>query len=453
MSASRFLLSLLIMLAASLRAATYHLDAGQGDDRLGNGSISAPWRSLAKASSLILQPGDSVLLRAGCSWVGEHLELSCSGTQQAPVSVGRYGEGPDPLIDFADTGNAQGEAWGIRLLNCSHVEISDLRIRSGCWAASRLRSGVWVLVEDARTVFTNIHLRRVHVSEVYGNSRRSGGINFHVRLRGGGGESVFDGVLIEDCTVEDVADTGIQLMTDSLLEGNAWTHRFDAFRNVVIRGCRVQYVLRDGILVRAASGALLEHNVLHHVGYLRGDAERLPYLPKIEVVAALWPYFSDRVLMRYNEAYATRRLMADGQAWDFDVGVTNSIYEYNYSHDNEGGCLLVMNDTRGNIFRHNVSHNDQGDLIDVQEDGVLIEDNVFYRGPGVSPGAFFSGNARRFGSKRITYRRNHFINLSGSPYYHDANSLFEGNVFFGVHPASEPVDTVVPSRGPAGSVR
>jgi len=453
MNLSRLLLPLALLLVVHLRAASYHFDPKEGDDQAGNGSQGAPWRSLAKASSLVLAPGDEILLKAGGSWVGEHLELSCTGSAQAPVRVGRYGEGADPLIDFADTGNPEGEAWGLRLLNCSHVIVSDLRIRSGRWQSSRLRSGVWVLAENACAVFPGITLRRIHVSEVYGNSRRSGGINFHVRLRGDGGESVLDGVLIEDCTVENVADTGIQLMTDSLLEGNSWKHRFDAFRHVVIRGCRVDHVLRDGILVRASSGALLERNVLHRVGYLKGEAERLPYLPHIDVVAALWPYYSDGVLMRFNEAYGTRRLAADGQAWDFDVGVTNSVYEYNYSQDNEGGCLLVMNDTRGNVFRHNVSNNDQGDLIDVQEDGVLIEDNVFHRGPGVSPGSYFSGNARRFGSKRITYRRNHFINLSGSPYYCDGNSLYEGNVFSGLHPASEPADSASPSCGSAGPVR
>lgn len=434
------LLFLCLALVQGLRAASFHFDASAGDDLSGNGTLERPWKSLARASATKLEPGDALLLKAGSVWKDEHLELSASGRPGLPIRVDRYGEGADPLIDFGNTGNEEGEAWGLRIRNCSHIEVSNLRITSGRHAESRLRSGVWVLAEDSDQVFEHIHLKNLRVYEVYGNSRRSGGINFHVRQRGSGKEAVFDDLLIADCEVADVADTGIQLMTDSLLDGSGWSHKFDAFRRVVIRGCRVHYVLRDGILVRASSGALLEYNVLHHVGYLQGDLSQMPYLPKIEYVAALWPYYSDRVLMRYNEAYATRKLVGDGQAWDFDLGVTNSVYEYNYSHDNEGGALLIMNDTRGNIFRYNVSQNDRGDLIDVQEDGTLIENNTFFRGRGVSPESYFSGNARRFGSKSILYRGNIFYNEAGSPYYCDAKSEYVGNLFYGTHPSSEPQD-------------
>ena len=63
--------------------------------------------------------------------------------------------------------------------------------------------------------------------------------------------------------------------------------------------------------------------------------------------AALWTWDSDNVTFRYNEASNSSRasfgeaMLAgtnDSMAFDFDYGVQNCLYEYNYSHDNYGGC-------------------------------------------------------------------------------------------------------------------
>lgn len=48
-------------------------------------------------------------------------------------------------------------------------------------------------------------------------------------------------------------------------------------------------------------------------------------------------------------------------AFDFDYGVQNCVYEYNYSHDNLGGFLMLCpgpGATVNNIARYNVSVND-----------------------------------------------------------------------------------------------
>lgn len=51
----------------------------------------------------------------------------------------------------------------------------------------------------------------------------------------------------------------------------------------------------------------------------------------------------------------------DSMAFDFDYGVQNCLYEYNYSHDNLGGFLMLCpgpGATVNNIARYNVSVND-----------------------------------------------------------------------------------------------
>jgi hypothetical protein len=433
--------------APQLSALDYHVDADAGDDQRGDGSAAAPWRTLDHVNRATLHPGDRILLRADRVWTDQSLDLAASGIAGKPIVIDRYGEGADPVINFGNTSNAQAEAWGVRLRNCSHVEVNHLAITSGRFAESKLRNGVWVLAEGVDQTLRHIHLKSIRVFEVFGNSRRSGGINFHVRGTSADPEGTFDDILIEGCTVDNVSDTGIQLMTDALLGPTSWKHQYDAFTGVLIRHCRVLNVNRDGILVRASPRALLEHNVVGLAGYLRGDLQGMPYLPEIDVIAALWPYYCDGVIMRYNEAYGTRLLKADGQAWDFDVGVTNSVYEYNYSHDNEGGVLLVMHGTANNIFRHNLSVNDRGPLMDIQGDGTLVHDNTFYRGPGIAPQDFFSGQMR-VGPRTIHYRGNRFVNLAGAPYFNSPAATYEGNMFVGPRPEGEPADPAKITVGP-----
>ena len=58
----------------------------------------------------------------------------------------------------------------------------------------------------------------------------------------------------------------------------------------------------------------------------------------------------------------------DGEGFDSDLNSRNTIIQYNYSHDNEGGFLLICNDGSqapadnagnvGTIVRYNISQND-----------------------------------------------------------------------------------------------
>ena len=51
----------------------YYLDSREGDDSADGRSPQTAWRSLAKANTRTFAPGDSLLLRRGCSWLGETL--------------------------------------------------------------------------------------------------------------------------------------------------------------------------------------------------------------------------------------------------------------------------------------------------------------------------------------------------------------------------------------------
>jgi len=76
---------------------TYHVDCLGGRDDADGRHASTAWRSLDRANRAKLQPGDNLLLLRGCRWKGPLL-VTWSGTPEAPITVGAYGEGPLPIV-------------------------------------------------------------------------------------------------------------------------------------------------------------------------------------------------------------------------------------------------------------------------------------------------------------------------------------------------------------------
>jgi parallel beta helix pectate lyase-like protein len=77
----------------------------------------------------------------------------------------------------------------------------------------------------------------------------------------------------------------------------------------------------------------------------------------------IWTHDADRVTIQYCVAHHNRSTAHDGGGFDLDGGVTNSVLQYNYSHDNFGsGYLICQYDGAprfaGNVVRYNVSQDD-----------------------------------------------------------------------------------------------
>ena len=112
----------------------------------------------------------------------------------------------------------------------------------------------------------------------------------------------------------------------------------------------------DGIVVQMNTGALVEHNTVSDVANLPNGSN-----------AAVWAWNADYTLFQYNEVFDTKRLPDnnDGNSFDADYGTTGTVFQYNYSHDNEGGMMLYCG--CGGLatditFRYNISEND-GDRV------------------------------------------------------------------------------------------
>jgi hypothetical protein len=115
-----------------------------------------------------------------------------------------------------------------------------------------------------------------------------------------------------------------------------------------------------GCLLQGVSTALIERNLAYENGTLGGSSAGGP--------VGIMVYKSDHVTMQYNEAYSNHTANSfDGDGLDLDGETTDSIVQYNYTHDNEGAGILVWNFAGAgthsdNVVRFNISEDRPGSL-------------------------------------------------------------------------------------------
>lgn len=379
---------------------TYYVDAENGDDNNDGTSPETAWKSLEKASSIRqLKEGGSILLKAGSVWNGEQLTVrNAQGTEENPVVIGSYGEGANPVI------NGNGANWdadtkeelaAVHIYNSENIVIENLEITNwdetavpgSGWTygqSSKLLSGLVVENKDAGAL-SNVVIRNNKIHDV--NGRMAGGADkaaggLIVVVTGGGSnhtgkvESWYDGLTIDGNEVYNVCHEAIYMesvwASRTLVGGtssdtgyqNAGNSNWVGSNDVVIENNYVHDVAGDGIVPINTTDALVQYNLIDNAADTNWD-----YSANVNH-AALWTWDSDNVTFRYNEASNSSKDSAgesmlpgtnDSMAFDFDYGVQNCLYEYNYSHDNYGGFLMLCpgpGATVNNIARYNLSVND-----------------------------------------------------------------------------------------------
>jgi hypothetical protein len=430
------LVVLFALVGYSLAAGTsYYVDANGGDDANSGCEPQKAWRGLARVNATAFQPGDRILFRAGATYKGQ-LAPKGSGRDSSPIAIDRYGEGSAPVIEaggMADDGGfygAQGRTGSaVYLCDQEYWDISNLEIVNH-GAQADYRRGVRVEITKMG-VCHRIHLKGLYVHDVNGLNKSKGNAHHELSKQSGGilvcvtgddRNTRFSDVLIEGCTVRSCDRSGISVGArkhwypewNKLIEpvlADTVLHT-----GVVIRNNAIEDVGGDGIVVQYAKAPLIEHNVCK-------DAAKRSYMQK-QYSAGIWPWMCEGALFQYNEVYGTRSTL-DGQGFDCDSS-RGTIYQFNYSHDNEGGFMLFcQGSSRDSIVRYNISQNDCHALFTNSGGTARVFNNVFYIGPGLDtdinfPGA--SGSMRIYNN--IFYNAGTRRGAKWAAYEYDSNAYF-----------------------------
>ena len=400
----------------------YYVDADKGNDAADGHSPQHAWRGLERVNSGEFGPNDRILLKAGSRWAG-FLSPGGSGAAGKPIRIASYGTGPKPKIDAAGKWLAtvylhNGECWdigGLDIANQAPARIPNL-------------AGVKVQ-EDNFGVAHGIHLHDLDIHDVFGSNVKSEGGGNGISC-GSGGDKVktcYDGLLIENCHLTRTDRNGITL--------GAYYSRpqWPLSTHVVIRGNVLEDIGGDGIVPIGCNGCLVEHNTL------RGGRTRA-----LDYAAGIWPWACDNTVVQFNEVSGMKGTN-DGEGYDSDYDSRNSLFQYNFSHDNDGGFMLICNDggqhmpwnigNSGTIIRYNLSVNDGLHTFNISGpcQNTQIYNNTFYLGKDQDIPLVASGNWGGAWSDNLRFANNLFY-VDGKARFEFGgitNLAFDHNAYWG----------------------
>ncbi|MFF1873213.1 right-handed parallel beta-helix repeat-containing protein [Kitasatospora herbaricolor] len=437
---------------------TFHVDCSRAQD--GNGTNGRPWNTLAAVNSTVFAPGDQILFKRGTACHGA-LTPQGSGSARAPITVGAYGTGVQPLIA------GDGVPAAVYLHNVEYWELADLEVTNhGPTVANR--RGVQVELSDFGTGH-HYRLTNLTVHDVNGDNTKDshGSSGIHLDVAGSAKPTAFDDVEIDGNTVYTVDRTGIELSSDwwCRKEVNCdpawgWGNSYTPWTGVVVQNNTVHDIGGDGIVMQYTKGGLNQYNTAYDINMRSGLNN-----------AGIWVWNADNVTFQFNEAYRVRRPAGtdDGEAFDVDYGTDGTTYQYNYSHDNEGGFLLYCGGCGGgtssgknSVVRYNVSQNDGTRVIAAAG----ATNASFYNNSIYLPAGSTTAVVEELwpkGTTHLTLANNIIDNLGTGGFLmadtSKTNYSWTHNLLAGNHPADEPADPYkitadplfsAPGTGPAG---
>ncbi len=437
---------------------TYYIDAVDGNDTLTGLSPEKAWQSIQRANQVTYKPGDRVLFKRNCSWEGI-FESRGNGEMDNPIVVAAYGTGDKPVLDAGGAiSDGQEYSATIRLFNQEYWEFRDLHIRN----YAPLETGgpnhkYGILVEGRDTgALHGFKFLNLDVTDVNGSldSRENGGICMLISRSDNSAERVpsnFDGVLVDSCYFYKnsrsgfftVSDWKTRDLTSSFGEKTVdnKTNEWYPSENIVVRNSRFEEIGGNGLVIRVAESPLVECNLFIRCSQsTTGNAS--------------YPYNCNNALWQFNEACFTAYESGDPDAsgFDSDYFCKNTIIQYNYSHDNEWGSLLVCNNGNlsrafndGTIVRYNVFQNDDHHSIRISgpTTNTYIYNNVLYIGDELSNIDIIWNKSWGGYSDKTYYFNNIIYNMGSSSNYEfggSINNVFSNNLFYGNPAFGEPED-------------
>lgn len=437
----------------------YYVDALKGNDNNSGLSPTSAWRTLEKVSNGAFKPGDKILLKTGQRFTGV-LTISSSGSEGAPIVYSTYGGSVPAIID------GHGDSVAVYSYNQQFIEIRNLSVtnfRQGTIKGDDLFNGIYIVNHDAG-VLHHFHFDRLKVFNVNSThiardegkldqSRYHGGVQFHTI--GNKVRSSFDDVLVINSTFENLSRTGFNFRSswdkrvayskfgDSI--GNGVTDNWTPNTRVVFRNNHFRNIAGNGLIVRVAVDALIEHNLFDSCG-------------KVISGNAVFNFNTDNTVYQYNEAKNTiyNEGDTDARGIDSDYRTKNTIIQYNYLHHNGLGGVTAtggpgvgdnpVNFNLGTIIRYNIIENNarQGAYISGRVEGLQVYNNVFFADEHYNDVVAIKLNRWTVYPNDATFRNNIFY-FKGSNIIYDftlaTNVTFDHNIYFGVPTPSKFPDT------------
>ncbi|PVY38525.1 right-handed parallel beta-helix repeat-containing protein [Pontibacter virosus] len=410
-------------------AHTYYISF-KGDDANSGSSPASAWRTIERVNGHRYTSGDTILFEGGSVFKGGlYFHPANTATATAPVVVSSFGEGR-ATIDA-------GISYGFYAHNVAGIEIRYLNFRGSGYTRNTNHGILFYNDLPGDVKLPHIVIDQVEVS----GFRKSG-----ITLGAWNGNSGFRDARITKAVVHDIDSVGINTYGEFDHTKTGYAHQ-----NIYIGQCHVYkiygLILPDkhsgsGIVLSDVDGGTVEHSVVHTSGMQNKNCGG---------PIGIWAWDANDIIIQYNEAYnMSAGSGCDGGGFDLDGGVTNSVMQYNYSHDNDGAGFLIAQfewarPMRNNIIRYNISENDgrkndyKGITLWVENHDkggnldLLVYNNTIFADSAIAPsggGVFFKSG----GHHNVRFFNNIFYSRNGAPMVVAADTTmdvsFHHNAYF-----------------------
>ena len=476
--------SLLLLSIACFAQTTYFVDDSIGNDTNSGTEKTAAFKSLKRINQLYLKPGDSILFRRSGKWVGNLIPKG-SGDKDSAIVIGAFGNGDSPILDAKGIiAKNEKSSNTIRLYNQEYFEIRDLKImnnnslekprklvfKHATTYVNASKNCIYIEGKDCGTLH-NIHLINLEICDVNGDmsTKHNGGVFAEITWNTDASKRIksnFDGLYTIGCYIHDVDRTGWsnnsvwknRSLTSSWgdILKNGKSHNWFPSKNIIHRNNRYEKAGANALIVRVAKAPLIEYCSFKHNG-LKGSGN------------ASFPFNCDDALFQYNEASYTfyntaatswnHKPDVDAGGFDSDWNCKNTIIQYNYSHHNGHGGILICCDgagktsfNDGTVIRYNIFESNNHHI--VRNSGTTtntkIYNNVFFA--GIEHDSVQIIYHKSWGGYPIStsYMNNIFYSLGKGNWFDlgkSTNNIFKANTFYG-HIGNEPNDSLKSKENP-----
>jgi hypothetical protein len=384
-----------------LALTTYYVSAA-GNDAADGLTPETAWQTIDRATiagefvplyyGFQYQPGDSLLFRGGDTFTGQAVfgRHNLAGTADNPVTIGSYGNGRATFRSDTTVGHPSV----ITFYDTGGVTLQDVNV----YGPGRQEGDYFhaiVFVDQAEDLAETVdRYRGITLARVDAGYASGAGLKFYSPKDSAGSPDLlgYGGITITDSVFHDNREAGVTF-------GHRLFGGYYPFTDVTIQRVRSHdnpgsdgLTNGHGFSIGGVDGGLIEHCISYSNGYenrngLYGGASGFLFLD------------SNGLLIQNNESFNSfvawdDPQYLDGHGFNLDRGTTNSILQYNYSHDNYGAGFAIIGTTppdlsmpslnSGNIVRFNVAENngarhETGEIIVYGHvNNLLIHNNTVY---------------------------------------------------------------------------
>lgn len=340
------------------KGTTYYFSNDGDDNNIGTISTS-PYKSLNKANSLNLLPGDSVLFRCGDTFTGNLSYSGLKGVEDNPITFASYGEGAKPIITNGSINNDNSDV--VSFIKASNIVFRDLEV--DVFSKDRLSNGTncingicfrYPYVQKEK--FENIYIVN---NVVKGNDIGANAMGIVIQSDEATVATSPHGVLTHGIiSYNEVSNLG-----RSGIHSGGWLYQqtinqneglIDKYYDLHFDHNIVHDVGCMGIYPMDVTDATCNYNLVYNTGMYDKNQT-------MEGECGIMTLCAQNVDVMFNEIHHCydQHTGYDAMGIDIDWNCNNINVQYNYCHDNQGPGIGTMAN-QNSFIRNNRLENNQG---------------------------------------------------------------------------------------------